>query len=833
MSPSTHHVAHQLRLLIYYHLDCNLLRNALFFAGRLHAYEPRATEAAYLLALCHLRLGQLKAAYDSSKNPGSRGTHLGCSYIFAQACLGLERYGEGLAALEKSRGLWISRNSWNKHTDIRRQPLPDAAAVHCLQGKLSHAYGDTNRAIECYAEALKLNSLMWDAFVGLCDLGVNVRIPNIFKMTPAMMIAMESGIGEETFLGELGDSPPSDNLLNKKTQPPQIPSSNDPFSIATNRVNNDTRSSFTKSALYEKLNGSTVTVTPIGTGTGIESEVLDTPTGSNGCAIAPQDPWNAEWKAVRSIHEGNAAAEPPLAPTRKSRTIAGLDMKFGIDAPPRMKASHIRIKSRTHGDSEEMDGVASTISSFMTSSMAERKRTVSGQIAQSVIANPTLQQNPSINDPMAPQRRSVRLFNQIRPQSNKFAASTGSLGLKEGRDIKKAKSIGTRRAQLSTVGRVVSGNRKHIDPMDIDSKEGRYEQPIVPVPFNPKPAVSEKTKESESLQYLLDLFTKLGSGYFALSHYRCEEALKIFNSITPSQRETPWVLAQMGRALFEQTSYTEAEKYFARIKAMFPARLEDMEVYSTILWHLKSEVDLAFLAHEILDIDRLSPQAWCAVGNSFSLQRDHDQALKCFKRATQLDPKFAYAFTLQGHEHVANEEYDKAMAAYRNGIAAENRHYNAWYGLGRVYEKQGKYNVAEQHYRTAAGINPTNAVLVCCIGVVLEKMKNPKAALVQYARSCDLAPKSALSRFKKARVLMALQQPDEALRELNVLKDIVPDEANVHFLLGRVYKILRQKGDAIKHFTTALNLDPKASHYIKEVMEQMEDEDDEDGPMAG
>ncbi len=29
-----------------------------------------------------------------------------------------------------------------------------------------------NKAIECYAEALKLNPFMWDAFLGLCDLGM-------------------------------------------------------------------------------------------------------------------------------------------------------------------------------------------------------------------------------------------------------------------------------------------------------------------------------------------------------------------------------------------------------------------------------------------------------------------------------------------------------------------------------------------------------------------------------------------------------------------------------------------------------------------------------------
>ena len=61
--------------------------------------------------------------------------------------------------------------SAGKHTESRRQHLPDASAVLCLQGKLWQAHCDTNKAIECYAEALKLNPFMWDAFLGLCDLG--------------------------------------------------------------------------------------------------------------------------------------------------------------------------------------------------------------------------------------------------------------------------------------------------------------------------------------------------------------------------------------------------------------------------------------------------------------------------------------------------------------------------------------------------------------------------------------------------------------------------------------------------------------------------------------
>lgn len=190
MSPSTPHIVSQLRQLIYYHLDCNLPRNALAFSERLRGYEPKSSEAAYLEGLCHLRLGQSTAAYHSTKIHGTRGTHLGCSYVFAQACLGLERYMEGITATEKSKAHWSGKSNWSesvllkhrryladkrgvdKHTETRRQQSPDAAAVYCLQGKLWHGHGDINRAIETYAESLKLNPFMWDAFLGLCELGM-------------------------------------------------------------------------------------------------------------------------------------------------------------------------------------------------------------------------------------------------------------------------------------------------------------------------------------------------------------------------------------------------------------------------------------------------------------------------------------------------------------------------------------------------------------------------------------------------------------------------------------------------------------------------------------
>ncbi|MCJ1358644.1 MAG: anaphase-promoting complex subunit cdc27 [Icmadophila ericetorum] len=812
-----HHTTAQLRQLTYYNLDCNLLRNALFLSGRLYACEPKLPEASYLQGLCYLRLGQLRAAYDSCKLFGQKGTNLGCAYVFAQACLALEKYNDGIQALERSKSLWHARNNWNKHTDTRRQHLPDAAAVQCLLGKLYQGYKDTNQAIECYTEAVKLNPFMWDAFRGLCDLGVNIRVPNVFKMTAEMESVLQAGPNEEISSGVLEDTPAHPQATNSF----QTISGNDPFTVSTGRANGDNRAG--KRALYEKLNGSTDNVSPV---VGHSFEGLDTPVGpgSNG-----EVSWN---KDTGKSMDGAVITEPPLAPPRKPHsTLYGLGMDFSTASPPKMKTSTWRSKSKTQDTSEESDQVSTNLLSTLASGITDRKRTNQGRVPQAAPSNNVSQSVTNLNDPMAPQRRSTRLLNQIRPQSSKFSASNSSMVSTDGRELKKAKMATGTKGRSAQVGRVVSGNRTRGESvaMDIDGKESRHHTMTTNQVPNSRPVVNEKIKEIESLQWLLDLFAKLGSGYYALCHFQTKDALQIFNSLPTNQRETPWVLARIGRAFYEQASYKEAEKYFARVKIMAPSRLEDMEVYSTVLWHLGNDIDLAYLAHEISDIDRLSPQAWCAIGNSFSLQKDYDQALKCFKRATQLDPKFTYGYTLQGHEHFNNEELDKSLAAYRQSIAVDSRHYHGWYGLAKVYQRQGKYDIAEQHYRTASGINPANAVLICSIGIVLEKMKKYQQALAQYTRSSEMAPTSTMARFRKASILVSLDEVDQALTELKILKDLDPDEANIHYLLGQVYKKVGQRGLAIKHYTTAMNLDPKASHVIKEQMEQMEDEEDEDG----
>ena len=118
-----------------------------------------------------------------------------------------------------------------------------------------------------------------------------------------------------------------------------------------------------------------------------------------------------------------------------------------------------------------------------------------------------------------------------------------------------------------------------------------------------------------------------------------------FQALPHCQYNTGWVLNQVGRAHFEMVQYAEALRAFEQAHLVEPHRLCGMELHSTILWHLKREVPLCYLAKRAIEFDRASAYSCCVVGNCFSLQKEHDVALKFFQRAIQLQPDLAYAYT--------------------------------------------------------------------------------------------------------------------------------------------------------------------------------------------
>ena len=819
-----------LRTQITHHLDLDLPETANFLAGRLHALEPRSPDSAHLLALTYYRLRRFRAAADYAHKFGSSGRHLGCAYVYAQACLqlGQDRYAEGIAGLEKSRALWAGRGHWQSQQQHKggqqhdRRFLPDAAAVSTLLGKLWQAHGDSKKAGDCFVEAHKGNPFAWEAFEGLCKVGADLKVENMFKATVEMAGPSVVSVKEtappisEIYTDEIV------KVQDDEKQPlaPQL---------------NFNQQVFTPSAdpfATSKLDAGPQFLLPKGmSGKPVPISEWDTPTTTlNGTTIIDDE------DIPMPDTEGYASTlqQPPAAPARRIRPGTQFEAS---ERPPRQPALRGQLHVASEGQSEE----ASTHLRKPSINLGGHKRTISGQ-------QPTSSAATTDSTTAAPTRRSNRLFGQSSATtgSTKLAGSSRPTTAEStsslpgpGRPAKTA--TGTKGRIGSTVGRVVSGNRKILPPerKEKDEKDAfvtkrapsrtgaakttstvtttQQKAAVTQQSQHPVVAVQEDDNSAASLDaiyVLLSSLRTLAIGTYATTRFDTNLALKTFRSLPSAQRETPHVLAQLGRAHYEAANYPDAAEAFARCLKLQPSRVKDMEVYSTVLWHQKNDAALAFLCHSLRSTAPSDPETWVAVGNAFSLAREHDSAIAAFRRATQIAPQFAYAWALMGHEYIANEDFDAALSSFRHAVFHDRRGFGGWYGLGKCYERIGKLEEAERHYRIASSINPSNATLLVCVGVVLEKLRNRPAALGLYAQALELAPGSALARFKKARVLMLLRCYEEALVELEVLRGVAGEEANVWFLLGKCYKGLGMRGEGVGAFTRAVGLDVKVGFFL-------------------
>ncbi|XP_022754989.1 cell division cycle protein 27 homolog B-like isoform X2 [Durio zibethinus] len=322
---------------------------------------------------------------------------------------------------------------------------------------------------------------------------------------------------------------------------------------------------------------------------------------------------------------------------------------------------------------------------------------------------------------------------------------------------------------------------------------------------------------------VLCLLRTLGEGYRLSCLYRCQDALDAYLRLPHRHYNTSWVLSQVGKAHFELVDYLEADLAFSLARQVSPYSLEGMDIYSTVLYHLKEDMKLSYLTQELISTDRLAPQSWCAMGNCYSLQKDHETALKIFHRAVRLNSRFAYAHTLSGHEYVALEDFENGIKSYQNALRIDSRHYNAWYGLGMIFFRQERFEFSEHHFGMALQINPCSSVIMSYLGTTLHALKKSEDAIKIMDRAILADRKNPLPMYQKANILMSLEKFDDALEVLEELKEYAPRESSVYALMGKIYKRRNMHEKAMLHFGIALDLKPSATDVatIKAAIEKL------------
>ncbi|XP_052802674.1 cell division cycle protein 27 homolog [Mya arenaria] len=807
-------------------------RDALFLADRLYA-EVKSEETLYLLATCYYRSGKARQTYALLKKRGQNSPDN--KFLFAKCCINIGEYAEAELVLA---GNILTRQLTME--DIEKLYGTLASHVFNILGAIYSRTERTQKAIECYKRSLKLNPLLWSSFEGLCHLGEKVDVTTVF---PVPTTACTNVILQNTRDAHTAQNTPPiivSEILNTIPESPITTAPTPPVNSTTSGGNLD--SLMLAPVVPQEgvghvagLGEALTQVTPQPFQVPVPPQSLCTPhnepvmkllqTPETGLLdFTDHTPENCKGNVYEQVrdsiskaptsHKHRHMASALLGPTSAASLFQELrgdhSPSFGIlpmgTPPAEVKSTMFITPSPV------------TMQETINESKAPRKPvTRRTNPSKTLMPKPptfnstgNTQENNTLNAQNNPPnvRRSSRLF------SHSNSSSVKENNKQQGKTrFTSPKGIGRKsKSRLNKTKTEIGENLK--GDLICDNKPVTIMEPQ-------QPQLQLAQMQQQSLAGILSLLQSVAQAYLALAQYECRRAIELFYDLPPHQMETGWVKSQIGRALFELQEFHEAEKIFKEILRSEPYHIEGMEIYSTTLWFLHKEVELSYLAQELTSIDKNSPEACCATGNCFSLQQEHETAIKFFNRAMQLNPWFAYAYTLLGHEFVYTEELDNAMACFRSAIRVSPRHYNAWFGVGLIYYKQEKFRLAEIHYRKALSINPQNSPLLCNLGMVLFSQQKSEHALATLDRAIALDPKNPLGKFHKATVLFAKQKNKEALDELEELKRIVPKESLIYFLLGKVYKKLGSTDLALMNFSWAMDLDPKGlNNHIKESIEK-------------
>jgi hypothetical protein len=106
-------------------------------------------------------------------------------------------------------------------------------------------------------------------------------------------------------------------------------------------------------------------------------------------------------------------------------------------------------------------------------------------------------------------------------------------------------------------------------------------------------------------------------------------------------------------------------------------------------------------------------------GNFLSSQGRREDALRCFARASQAAPRYAYPLSLSGAELALLDRREEARAAYRAAVTVDPRHYRSWCGLAQLCEGAAGAAQAQSYATIAARTHPNSAAVRIALGKTL------------------------------------------------------------------------------------------------------------------
>lgn len=176
---------------------------------------------------------------------------------------------------------------------------------------------------------------------------------------------------------------------------------------------------------------------------------------------------------------------------------------------------------------------------------------------------------------------------------------------------------------------------------------------------------------------------------------------------------------------------------------------------------------------EALKLFPRSPRLWFALGIAhFKQNKNIDEAARAFRRAIELDAKFAPALAYLGLTHEELGQYEEAVRFYDQSLRVDPQMAVANYLAATVLQKQNAVDLArvEAYLKRAVHLDSSFAEARLSLAKLYVRTDRFEEAAAELERVIKLAPELAEAYYQLGRLYVRLKRPAEAQAALATFK---------------------------------------------------------------
>lgn len=227
----------------------------------------------------------------------------------------------------------------------------------------------------------------------------------------------------------------------------------------------------------------------------------------------------------------------------------------------------------------------------------------------------------------------------------------------------------------------------------------------------------------------------------------------------------------LGDHYLSEQQYHKALKEFLAARKQNPANKEAGYGIGIAYVHLGKHQKAIPYLEEIQSAYSDNGEFYSLLGSCYHETGKKDQAIHCYRKAIQLNPKLP---TVHYNFGLLLEQQDPAAAVdqFQKATKLDPSYVDAYTQLGITYGKLGRLYKSIGSLRAALSLSPNDANIHNSLGYSYYLQKKYNRAIQQYDQAIHLKPKFALAHYNKAIAHYALEEFDSAIKHFDIAKKL-------------------------------------------------------------